>query len=471
MEKPKKKKIDILFVLPPYHRRNGSGAMFPLGIGSIMAFLEKENTSYDFIDCTEIIETLDEENLLLLNRALKKELQRFDPCLVGIGPCVTPGVKGLVVVAQCCINAFGKQIVFAGGPFTLLQSQEWFFFEKLGLKYIIKGDGENAVCAAIKTLKSGKALCDCDCVSTPKYSKVNIIKNLDELPFPKRIRMEKYVFSDRRKLAEDGRSAHIVASRGCPYQCDYCVSGNLRIPFRKRSVTSIVAEMEELSVKFGVTDFIFYDDCFFTSAKTAHDEIKEFCAAIKNKKLHVTWQIEIRPDIIMCIADEEFRLLSECGCRQMNVGVEKTYPDGASLFGKKYDFEKLKKILAHIHDICPILLAGTFILGGKGETVDSVRKLIYASANMNLDKAEYSPLFVYPDTPIYQDLFLNPRSWYEVVMQEKEAWGEVVYEYGALSKNVLIDLVDEAYGYFYGNTNQYDSKRIQDRYRLKGLRL
>ena len=65
------------------------------------------------------------------------------------------------------------------------------------------------------------------------------------------------------------------------------------------------------------------------------------------------------------------------------------------------------------------------------------------------------------------------KSFYDLDfrMQEKEAWGEVVYEYGALSKNVLIDLVDEAYGYFYGNTNQYDSKRIQDRYRLKGLKL
>ena len=30
----------ILFVISPYHKRNGSGSIFPLGISSIIAYLE-----------------------------------------------------------------------------------------------------------------------------------------------------------------------------------------------------------------------------------------------------------------------------------------------------------------------------------------------------------------------------------------------------------------------------------------------
>ena len=113
-------------------------------------------------------------------------------------------------------------------------------------------------------------------------------------------------------------------------------------------------------------------------------------------------------------------------------------------------------------------MTGTFILGGKGESEQSIRELIVASAHMGLDNVEYSPLFVYPDTPIYDEMFSNPRTWFDVVSQESEGWGEVVYESELLDKKTLIHLIDEAYQYFYGNTDQHDSKRVIDRYRLKG---
>ena len=182
----------------------------------------------------------------------------------------------------------------------------------------------------------------------------------------------------------------------------------------------------------------------------------------------MTWQIEIRPDILMCLSDEELMVLSVCGCRQINVGVEKTAPIGASVFGKKFDYEALKRYIYHMHKICPIKIAGTFILGGKDETEDSVRALIRNSLRLGLDKAEYSPLFVYPDTPIYDEVFSDPYSWLDVINHEDEAWGEVVYESRELDKNKLIGLIDEAYKSFYADTEYSDSERIKDRYNLKG---
>ena len=40
METDGNRKTDILFVISPYHKRNGSGSIFPLGISSIIAYLE-----------------------------------------------------------------------------------------------------------------------------------------------------------------------------------------------------------------------------------------------------------------------------------------------------------------------------------------------------------------------------------------------------------------------------------------------
>ena len=469
MSKYTKKKTDILFIIPPYHKRHGSGSLFPLGISSIIACLEQKDYTYEYIDCTRIVSSLNDEDLRLLDEKLKQELLRFDPRLVGIGPCVTPGAKGLITIANCCISAFGKDIIFAGGPFASLPTQEWFFYEYLGLMYLIKGDGEEAICNAIGIVRDGGSLFNCSNVSTAGAPIMNINeKSLDELPFSKRIQIEKNTFSDRRRLNTCGKTAHIVASRGCPYSCSYCVSGNIKMPFRKRSAMSIVAEMEYLSENYGIKDIVFYDDCFFTSPLTVHREICDFCNLLKEKKLNMTWQIEIRPDIIIQLTDDELVLLSESGCRQMNIGVEKTYDNGASMFGKRFNYNELKSHLAHIHEVCQIQLTGTFILGGKGETKDSVRKLIKASARMNLDQAEYSPLFVYPDTPIYKEMFSNPKEWFDVIMSSNDSLGEVVYEDDVLDKDTLQRMVRVAYKFFYKGTKYSETDRITDRYNLKG---
>lgn len=462
-----KKQVDILFVIPPYHKRNGSGSLFPLGIGAIMAYLDKQGMTYDYIDCSQMIDTLYPEDLRKLELELHKALKHYEPSLVGIGPCVTPGIKGLKIIVKSCLELYGSERVFAGGPFTLLPTQEWIFYEHLGLSYLIKGDGEEAVSEAVRTIKCGKSLKQCQAVSWSGYSKINIIRNLDKMPFPKRMALERNKFSDRRRdIRPDITTAHIVASRGCPYHCAYCVSGNLTIPFRKRSAESIVAEMKELSNKFAVSDIVFYDDCFFTGTNTIHREIDEFCSAVEKANLHLTWQIEIRPDILIELNDDELRRISRSGCRQMNIGIEKTYNDGASIFGKPYDYVMLKRFLEHAHSVTEIRMTGTFILGGKGETTASVREIITASTDMCLDDAEYSPLFIYPDTPIYNEVFSDSKSWLGYVLSEEEPWGEIVYENEALDKNTLIALVDEAYKCFY--KDREITEKIRDRYHLKG---
>lgn len=467
MKLEEKKIIDVLFVIPPFHKRNGSGLLFPLGIGAIMSYLDMHGLTYDYIYCPLIIDTLYPEDLKKLDTTLQIKLKEYEPALVGIGPCVTPGIRGLEIIAKCCLKIFGTERVFAGGPFTLLPSQEWVFYEHLNLSYIIKGDGEEAVFQAVKTIRSGRSLSQCELVSRPGHSKINVVTNINEMPFPKRVAMERSEFSDRRRYAMDGKkTAHIIASRGCPYHCAYCVSGNLKMPFRKRSTLSVVEEMKILLNQYAVSDIVFYDDCFFTSTNTVHREIEEFCIALEKSNLHLSWQIEIRPDILVEINDNELRRLSKLGCRQMNIGIEKTNNDGASVFGKSYDYAMLKNRLEHIHSITNIRMTGTFILGGKGETIASVREMIKASTEMHLDEAEFSPLFVYPDTPIYNDVFSDPKCWLDVVLSSEEPWGEVVYENEELDKKTVIGLVDEAYSCFYPESGA--TERIRDRYHLKG---
>ena len=133
------KNIDLLLINPPFHRRNGSGSIFPLGLGYIMSSVMDKGFTYDFIDCCKLIETFWERDLVRLKEGLLPQLKGYNPVLVGIGPCITTQVKALKVIADCCRDVYGEERIYCGGPLASIDGQEWFFFDFLGLKYIVKG--------------------------------------------------------------------------------------------------------------------------------------------------------------------------------------------------------------------------------------------------------------------------------------------------------------------------------------------
>ena len=81
--------VDILFIIPPFHTRNGGGSFFPLGLGYIIAEIESAGYTWKVINLTEIVHTLHKEDLERIVNTLKTELQQYTPSLIGIGPCIT----------------------------------------------------------------------------------------------------------------------------------------------------------------------------------------------------------------------------------------------------------------------------------------------------------------------------------------------------------------------------------------------
>ena len=57
-------------------------------------------------------------------------------------------------------------------------------------------------------------------------------------------------------------SIHIMASRGCPFQCTFCSNPVWERKLRRRSPQSILDEVEDLITGFGVREVFFQDDTF-----------------------------------------------------------------------------------------------------------------------------------------------------------------------------------------------------------------
>lgn len=462
------KNVDVLFINPPFHIRQGSSNFFPLGLGYLISAIASQGYNYDVIDCSKIISSFFDDDMLHFKEQLNNKLKEYSPLLVGIGPCVTPQVRALKIIADCCKENFDDEIIYAGGPLTSISGQEWFFHEYLGIKYIMKGDGERAIINALTFLKSGKRLVECPDITTQFRVVYNFIPEIDAIPFPTRLDIDNAKVSLRRKSLDQSRfAAPMITSRGCPYKCGYCVSGNISDDkFRKRSNQNIIDEIRFLNYKFSIDDIIFYDDCFFYNPKRANSDIETFCDDLIRTKLNITWQMELRVDLVAQLSLNSILRLQESGCRQINIGIEKTNQASLKALNKNINIENLPFKIEEIKKHSNIKVAGTFILGGPDENAQEVKNTIKNAKKLNLDFAHFSPLFVYPGTPIYDMVFKDKYQWVEYILEDELPWGEIVFENKYLNKLELIELSEFAYSEFYKGTSYYDSFMIKNRYNL-----
>lgn len=462
------KVIDLLLINPPFHVRNGGSVFFPLGLGYIVASVEKSGYIADVIDCNQFTTSCFPEDLALLENTLSELLKEYDPRLIGIGPCITTQIKALEIIANCCINTFSADRIFAGGPLASMNGQEWFFFDHLGLEYIIKGDGEEAVVDALTSSRDGEGLSACSCITNRTHIQINRIQDLDSLPFPTRHFSGNDRVSTRRSGDASRRTASMITSRGCSFGCDYCVSGNLtKDDSRRRSSENIIAEMVYLTNEHRINDIVFFDDCFFPSPYSINQDIANFCNLITDQLSGLTWQFELRPDAASSLSDSSIRKLEKSGCRQINIGIEKTSKEGLKRLGKTTPLNKLPETILSIRAQSAIKVAGTFILGGPGESKDDILKMIDDSTKIGLDYAHYSPLFIYPGTPLYAQVFKNEKQWVKCILEDDYPWGEIVYENEKVNKDLLLELIDYAYAKFYSNSKHSLGAMVKDRYNLK----
>ena len=463
--------VDLLLINPPFHTRNGGGSFLPLGLGYIISSVIDNGYSWAVIDCANMIHSFHKDDLQRFERELQLKLEQYYPLMIGIGPCITSQLRALDIISKCTRKTFPAIPIVAGGPLASIEGQEWVFYDYLGIDYIIKGDGELAIPDAITAIKNTGNISNSKMVSKRGYSFINEIEDIDSIIFPYREIHSYDVFSTRRSshLSVGNQTAAMITARGCPYACYYCVSGNLKVgqKVRKRRIRNIIEEIELLHKKYGITDIIFYDDCFFSNIQTAENDISLFCDTLLCSDVHITWQIELRPDLFSSLNDESIQKLAKSGCRQINLGIEKISESGLKFLGKTSSLFGIHEKITQVKSISEITISATFILGGGNETRADVIHLICESKKLGLDYAHYNPLFVYPGTPLYQDIFSDDRKWVDIIRNDNLPWGEIVFENETLRRNELLELVDYAYSEFYMGTEYYEDQMITDRFNLK----
>jgi len=142
-----------------------------------------------------------------------------------------------------------------------------------------------------------------------------LMRDLDRLPPPARdlVDMERYREAWRR--AHGFFSLNIVASRGCPYRCNWCAKPIYGDSFHFRSAGSVAREIASIKKEHGADHLWFADDIF--GLKPAW--VSEFADEVEKLDAVVPFKMQSRADLMR---PETAQALRRAGCVEAWMGVE-----------------------------------------------------------------------------------------------------------------------------------------------------
>jgi len=212
----------------------------------------------------------------------------------------------------------GGEHITAVPEFTLKQCPE--------IDIAILGEGEETIIDIMSAFYSTKKWRDIkgimfkDDINFIRTEKRRRIKNVDEIPWPSWNDDDLITFFNTKQShgPYKGRTIPIMASRGCPYDCQFCSNrtmwGN---NYWSRNPKDVVDEIAHYIDKYQVDCFEFMDLTVYMKRKW----IIDFCNELIDRKINITWQCTggTRTEAI----DEEVILLTKkAGCTYLGFAPE-----------------------------------------------------------------------------------------------------------------------------------------------------
>ena len=191
-----------------------------------------------------------------------------------------------------------------------------------GVDYVLFGEAETRLaelCSALlrgQTSAAFEGLAWSDpigCVKrTPNPTEVT---SWTSLPNPARDLIDMKAYRQAWKTAHGHFSLNLVASRGCPYQCNWCAKPISGGRFHVRTAESVAEEVSDLKEVYGAEHLWFGDDVFALNRHWA----AQFADEIEKRDCALPYKIQSRADLM---TEETVDALRRSGCSEIWMGVE-----------------------------------------------------------------------------------------------------------------------------------------------------
>lgn len=375
----------IALVNPPHLKGVNRHPLFPpLSLAYLAAILERNNYEVQVMDCPVLNINHDQ---------LKKDLSVFNPALIGI-TSMTPTTPSVLRSARVAKEACPGSKVALGGPHATFMDKEILLEEKTA-DIIVRGEGEETLIEIVDQLPHLHKLDEVKGITFKKNGDEIIqtpnrpfIQNLDELPRPayKYFPIDKYRIQGRKIFP-------IMSSRGCPFQCTFCVASQMfGTRFRARSPKNVVDELEWLRDDYGAEGISFHDDTLTFDKK----RIIEICDEIIKRNIELPWGCGTRADRV---SKEILAKMREANCNEICFGVESGCQKIRDCLNKRISTEQCKKAIKWAKDE-GIFVTMSVILGYPGETEETLEQTFNFVHNVKPDDVWLCLPTPYPGTEL-----------------------------------------------------------------------
>jgi radical SAM superfamily enzyme YgiQ (UPF0313 family) len=326
--------------------------------------------------------------------AIRERIEAFRPGVIGISvrniddqkmdapKFLLPPVRE--VVATCCR--------LSDAP-TILGGAAYSIFPESALRYLganmgIRGEGETtfpAVLDRIEKLAPVSGLPGLYLPGQPAPDR-SFAANLDDLPLP-----DPEVWIP--PVAGEEFWVPVQTRRGCPMDCSYCSTSAIEgRTIRRHSPAAIAAWLAHLRAK-GFLHFHFVDNTFNLPPSYA----KELCRRIIEMDLALNLRCIIYPK---WIDGELARLMARAGSREVSLGFESGSNRILASFNKRFTAGEIGMVSQMFADV-GVTRRGFLLLGGPGETRETVEESLEFADSLNLDALKTTVgLRIYPETPL-----------------------------------------------------------------------
>lgn len=221
-----------------------------------------------------------------------------------------------------------------------------------------------------------------------------LMPNLDELPFPARDLIDLVRYRELWRSAHRSFSLNAVASRGCPFRCNWCAKPIYGNSFHTRSAECVAEEMSQLKKSFGAEHLWFTDDIFGLKPRW----LAEFADAVERRQAQLPFKMQSRVDLMK---EGAVRDLRRAGCEEVWMGVEsgsQRILDAMDKGTRVADILTARENLRRYG-----IRAGYFVqFGFPGETWEDIQQTVSVVRETRPDDVGVSVAYPLPGTPFYE---------------------------------------------------------------------
>jgi len=370
---------------------------FPFFLAYTHSMLKNAEIGVVTTDC--IGEGIDETELRL-------RIVTYNPDLIVVETATPSFQNDIQIVERLKKTNKGSKICLTGAHVSTFPAK--VLFDHDSVDFVITGQFENKVVELSKALKGKTDLSSIKGLFWRDGEEIKMSEAkssgplFSEFPWPERLTLPLYAYNDKfsNQIVEMPEpNAQMLASRGCPYKCSFCLYPQVIYEgkcYQSRESVDIVDEMEELVKRYGIRAIQFDDDTFNIN----DSRMKELGNLILNRKLNTKWTFMGRADL--CV-EETMRLFKKAGLIALKFGVESANQEIVNRCGKNLQIKSVEKTV----QMCKILgikVHLTFTFGLPGETKETIQETIDFVKRVNPDSTQFSITTPFPGTNLYNDL-------------------------------------------------------------------